>query len=266
MKKICFVGLGKMGSALLKGIISSGIYPPEDIIGADIAVDNLEKNSSFYGIETSKDNYYAASRAEIVLLAVKPQVMDEVLEEIKGKIKNKLIISIAAGINIKYLKKSLSECKIIRVMPNTPSLVKAGISAISAGTDAVQRDIEMVKRLFTAVGEVIEVKENLLDAVTGLSGSGPAYIYMAIEALSDGGVLMGLPRKVADKLAAQMVFGAAKMALETGKHTGELKNMVTSPGGTTIRAVEELEKNGLRSSLITAVRAAAERSEELKGK
>src|SRR5690554_4423686 len=139
MKKICFIGLGKMGSALLKGIIDSSIYRPEDIIAADIVANNSEKNNSFYGIETTKDNFYAASRAEIVLLAVKPQVMDEVLEDIKGKLKNKLIISIAAGISIKYLKKSLSECKIIRVMPNTPSLVKAGISAISTGADAGER-------------------------------------------------------------------------------------------------------------------------------
>jgi len=263
MKKLAIVGLGKMGTALLQGILDTGIYQPHELIGCDILVDDREINDEFYGIETTKDNVYATGKAEVVLLAVKPQVMAEVLTNIVNQLHDKLVISIAAGITTDSLKERLPRSRVIRVMPNTPSLVKAGISAISPGPDATEEDIELVKNLLTGVGEVVQVEERLMDAVTGLSGSGPAYIYMIIEALSDGGVLMGLPRGLATRLAASTVLGAARMVLETGKHPGELKDMVTSPGGTTIKAVEELEKNNLRGTLISAVKAATQRSREL---
>lgn len=263
MKKLAIVGLGKMGTALLQGILDGELYQPEQIIGCDILVDNRERNDEFFGIETMNNNASATGKAEVVLLAVKPQVLTEILSNIKNQLKNKMVISITAGITINSLKEVIPKSRVIRVMPNTPSLVKAGISAIAPGPDTTEEDLELVWKLLSGVGGVVQVEEKLMDAVTGLSGSGPAYIYMVIEALSDGGVLMGLPRKLATELAAWTVQGAAKMVLETGKHPGELKDMVTSPGGTTIKAVEELEKNNLRGTLISAVKAAAERSREL---
>jgi pyrroline-5-carboxylate reductase len=266
MKKLAIIGLGKMGTALLQGILDTGIYQPHELIGCDILVDDREKNDQYYSIETTRDSVYASGKAEVVLLAIKPQVMPGVLKSVSKQLQDKLVISIAAGITIGSIKEKLLHSRVIRVMPNTPSLVKAGIAAISAGPDATGADLELVKKLFSGVGEVVQVEEKLMDAVTGLSGSGPAYIYIIIEALSDGGVLMGLPRELATRLAASTVLGAARMVLETGKHPGELKDMVTSPGGTTIKAVEELEKNNLRGTLISAVKAAAQRSRELNSK
>ncbi|MFP4016785.1 MAG: pyrroline-5-carboxylate reductase, partial [Halanaerobiales bacterium] len=202
--------------------------------------------------------------ADIVLLAVKPQIIGRVNSEIGEYTAGKLVISIAAGISIAKLAEQLADnTRIIRVMPNTPALVGEGASAFTVAEDTSDKDRKIVKDILQGVGEVVEVEERLMDAITGLIGSGPAYIYMIIEALADGGVLMGLHRSMAQKLAAQTVFGAAKMVLETGKHPGELKDAVASPAGTTIRAIEQLEERGLRSSLIAAVKASAERSKEL---
>ncbi|MFW6410404.1 MAG: pyrroline-5-carboxylate reductase [Halanaerobiales bacterium] len=262
--KITVIGLGKMGSSIIRGILDNEIFAPGEIIGCDVKVQNKSRNSEYGGIKTVNDNVAGAEESDIILLAVKPQIMKKVLNEIKTVSEDKLIISVAAGITLDYLKKSLSpEARIIRVMPNTPALVKAGMSAYTPGDNVTEKDLEVIKNILEGIGKVVAIKEELMDVVTGLSGSGPAYGYMIIEALSDGGVLKGLDREEAIKLAAQTMLGAAKMVLETDKHPGELKDMVTSPGGTTITAVETLEKRGLRGILIEAVKKATEKSKEL---
>ena len=262
--KICVLGLGKMGSTLVQGMIDNNIFAPEDIVGCDLKVEKKDNNSRFGGIKTVSDNTVGVELADTVLLAVKPGIIDQVISDINSVLDNKLVISIAAGVTISHLKEKLpSSCRVIRVMPNTPALVKAGMSAYAPGSAVTKSDRMLVKKILKGVGEVVKVKEELMDAVTGLSGSGPAYGYMMIEALADGGVLQGLPREEAVKLAAQTMLGAAKMVLETDKHPGELKDMVTSPGGTTINGVETLEQNGLRGILIEAVKKASERSQEL---
>lgn len=272
--KIGIIGLGKMGTTLLEGMLKKEVFQADGIIASDLNKDIRESVGKFYLVRTSKDNISLMEKADIVILAVKPQIISKVLQEIAPFSSNKLIISIAAGISIAKIKESLGDnCRVIRVMPNTPAMVNEGISAIALEDkyninkldeeEQIKKDIEIVDKIFTSVGEVVHVEEKLMDAVTGLSGSGPAYIYLVIEALSDGGVLMGLPRDISMKLAAQTVLGAAKTVIETGKHPGELKDMVTSPAGTTIRAIESLEKNGLRASLISAVKASAEKANEL---
>jgi pyrroline-5-carboxylate reductase len=262
--KLCIIGLGKIGTAMVQGILNSGLYTTNEIIGCDINVKNSKNNDEYSGIETTNDNIKGVKRADTILLAVKPQVIDHVLEEISEDVKGKLVISIAAGISNSHLKEKLPlDVRTIRVMPNTPVLVKSGISAVAAGRNATKADVKLVNKIFSGVGEVVEVEENLMDAITGLSGSGPAFIYIMIEALSDGGVLTGIPRELATKLTAQTMLGSAKMVLNTDKHPGALKDMVTSPGGTSIRGIEVLEKHGIRGILIDAVKEAALRSKEL---
>lgn len=262
--KLAIIGLGKMGTALLQGILNSGLYQAKELVGSDLYVEDTDSNEKYFGIQTMKDNIEAVNLADTILLAVKPQVIPKVASKIAKYTANKLIISIAAGLNLENLSKQLvNSARIVRVMPNTPALVGEGAAAFTSGSDITTDDRKIVKDILQSVGEVVEVEEKLMDAVTGLSGSGPAYVYMIIEAMADGGVLMGLPRDMAQKLAAQTVLGSAKMIMETGKHPGELKDAVASPGGTTIRAIEKLEEKGLRSSLIEAVKASAERSKEL---
>ena len=262
--KIAIIGLGRMGSALLRGIISGGLCKPEDIIASDPLLMEEESNHDYYGIRTTQDNELAIRDADLIILAVKPQVFHSLAPSISPGVGDKLIVAIIAGLSIEKLARELdSPWRIIRAMPNTPALINEGITALAAGPAVKAEELEQVKRLFESIGEVVEVEENLLDGVTGLSGSGPAYIYLLVEALADGGVLTGLPRELALQLAAWTVQGAAKMVLETGRHPGELKDMVTSPGGTTIRGLEVLEERGFRSALIAAVKAAAERSREL---
>ncbi len=262
--KIAIIGLGKMGSALLRGIVRGGLCKAEDIIASDPLLIEEESNQDYYGIRTTRDNQLAIRDADLIILAVKPQVFHSLAASISTGIGDKLVVSIIAGISIDRLARELgSPGRIIRVMPNTPALINEGITALAAGPAVKEEELEQVKRLFESLGEVVEVGEDLMDGVTGLSGSGPAYVYMLIEALADGAVLTGLPRDLALKLAAWTVQGAARMVLETGRHPGELKDMVTSPGGTTIRGVEVLEERGFRSALIAAVKAATERSREL---
>src|SRR6056297_1775265 len=262
--KLCIIGLGKIGTALMQGILNSGLYEADELIGCDIKAKETKNNEDYGGIETTNDNVYGVKKADAVLLAIKPQVIDNVLEEISEAVKGKLIISIAAGISNSHLKEKLPlDVRTIRVMPNTPVLVKSGISAIAPGRNATDPDIKLVHEIFEGVGEVVEVKENLMDAITGLSGSGPAFIYIMIEALADGGVLAGISREMAVQLTAQTMLGSAKMVLETKNHPGLLKDMVTSPAGTSIRGIEVLEKHGIRGILIDAVKEAALRSKEL---
>ncbi len=268
-KKIAIIGGGKMGEVLTRGIISGEILPPSDVTVTDIVPARLEHLKSEHKVQVTSDNRKAAKDADILILAVKPQNMSEVLRELSPVIdKNKLVISIAAGIPIGFIQEHLKKgMRIVRVMPNTPALIREGAAALAAGENATEEDLQTARSIFDAVGVTVIVKEDLMDVVTGLSGSGPAYVFIIIDALSDAGVLMGLPRDIAQKLAAQTLLGAAKLYLATGKHPGELRDMVTSPGGTTIAGIKEMEQRGLRGALIAAVEAATLRSKELgKGK
>jgi len=262
--KLCFIGAGNMGGALMSGLVRSKAARPSQITAVDVDRRLLKSLKSSLGIKTSTDIQKPVLQADLVVLAVKPQVMDEVLESI-GDIGNKAVLSIAAGVTIDRIREGLGgKAKVIRSMPNTPALVGAGIAALCAGPKVTVAELKLARNVLDAVGRTVIVKnESLLDAVTGLSGSGPADIFMVIEALADGGALMGLDRATALELAAQTVLGAAKMVIETGSHPGILKDMVTSPGGATAHAIEILEAVGVRGAFIAAVRAATERSEEL---
>ncbi len=264
-KKIAFLGGGNMAEALIKGLIAAGTAKPDQVLVADVSSDRLEHLSKTYGIIIQKSNRDAVSQAGIVLLCVKPQVIDVVLTKIVPVAdKDKLVISIAAGVTIARLEKILTGApRLIRVMPNTPALVLAGAAALAGGKNATADDLALAQSIFNSVGRSFVVDEKLMDAVTGLSGSGPAYVFTIIEALADAGVKAGLPRQLALELAAQTVYGAAKMVLETKEHPGKLRDMVTSPGGTTIEGLHALEEGKLRATLMNAVAAATERSREL---
>lgn len=263
--KVGFLGAGRMASALAKGFVQAGLVRPDHIMASDVSEGARSAFSRDLGSKVTAANPEVVNFGQVVVLAVKPDQVVEVLNEVhSGFGTSRLLISIAAGVPLAKLESSLAAgARVIRVMPNTPALVGASATAFALGTSASTEDAQTVERLFSAVGLAFKVKEHLLDAVTGLSGSGPAYVYLILEALSDGGVAVGLPRDVSFKLAAQTVFGSAKMALETGLHPGVLKDMVTSPGGTTIEGIHELEKGGVRGLLINAVRAATEKSRVL---
>ena len=263
-KKIGFIGAGNMAEALIKGVINTGLYTADEIIASEVYEPRRKYIADTLGIDVYEDNLIVAKSAKFIVLSVKPQQINEVLTSMKSKLtKDHLIMSIAAGITLSTLESYVPACRVVRVMPNQPCMVLASASAFSRGTNATSSDCATVEGVLKAVGISFEVKENLLDAVTGLSGSGPAYAYMIIEALSDGGVLMGLPRDVSTKLAAQTLLGAAKTILETGEHPGKMKDIVCSPGGTSIEAVKVLEDCGLRSAMINAVEASAMKSKEL---
>jgi pyrroline-5-carboxylate reductase len=263
--RIGFLGAGKMASALAKGIVKAGVARPEDLIASDVMDAARAAFAKEVGCRVAASNVEVTEGADVLIIAVKPDQVEDVLHELAGKLSARhLILSIAAGVTIARLAGALKTgARVIRVMPNTPALVGASASAFALGGSAMSEDAALAQRIFSAVGVAFQVKESLLDAVTGLSGSGPAYAYAIIEALSDGGVAAGLPRDIATKLAAQTMLGAAKMVLETGQHPGALKDMVTSPGGTTIEGLHELEKGRLRGTLMNAVRAAAEKSKKL---
>jgi len=262
---IGFLGAGKMAGALARGFIRAGLVSPRQIIASDPLENARRAFVKAVGAKTTASNADAVKFASVLILAVKPDQVGAVLAELRGHFtKRHLLISIAAGVPLAKLESALDAgSRAIRVMPNTPALVGAAAIAFALGKAARPQDGELAHKLFSAVGVAFQLKETLLDAVTGLSGSGPAYVYLFIEGLSDGGVAAGLPRDVATKLAAQTVLGGAKMVLETGQHPGVLKDMVTSPGGTTIEGLHELEKGKLRGVVISAVRAAAEKSKKL---
>jgi pyrroline-5-carboxylate reductase len=263
--KVGFLGAGKMATALASGFVRAGTVARENVIASDLSASARAGFSESTGGHATGFNPDVARFASVLIVAVKPDQVTDVLRELSGDVTDQhLIVSIAAGVTVGKMEAALpAGARVVRVMPNTPALVGASASAFSLGRSATGEDAQLVCQLFSAVGIALQVKEPLLDAVTGLSGSGPAYVYMMIEALSDGGVAAGLPRDVATKLAAQTLLGAAKMALETGTHPGALKDMVTSPGGTTIEGVHELEKAGLRAALMNAVRAASDKSRRL---
>jgi pyrroline-5-carboxylate reductase len=260
-----FIGAGKMATALIRGMLRAGTVRAEHIMASDPIEAAREALAGETGIQAAESNVSVARQSDVVVLAVKPQNMTAALAEIQPEICDRhLVISIAAGMTLSVLESGLGhECRLIRVMPNTPALVGEGAAGYCLGRSATAHDDATVRACLGSVGRAFRVPESLLDAVTGLSGSGPAFVYTFIEALSDGGVRVGLPRDVATALAAQTVLGAAKMVLETGLHTGALKDQVTSPGGTTIAGIHALERGGLRATLIDAVLAATRRSEEL---
>ncbi len=264
-RRLVFIGGGNMAEALLRGILAANRMRPQDILATDVRQERLAHLETAYRIAVSSDNAAAARQAATVLLAVKPQHMDGVLAELKDAVgEGHLLVSIAAGIPTAAIAARFPHpVRVIRVMPNTPALVLEGVSALAGGSHATPRDLETARELFEAVGNVVIVDESLMDAVTGLSGSGPAYVFLIIEALADAGVKAGLPRDIALTLAAQTVRGAARLVLETGKHPGVLKDMVASPAGTTIAGLHALEQGGVRAALINAVEAAVRRAQEL---
>jgi pyrroline-5-carboxylate reductase len=264
--KVGFIGSGMMAEALGGGLSNSGIVPWENMYCTDPWQPRLDLFTSF-GCNACKDNRELTRNSDVIFIAVKPYAAATVMKEISKELtEDKIVISICAGVTLETLENAISDGKsvpVVRVMPNTPCLVGACAAALARGKFVTDEQADLALKLMQSVGVCVVVQEKLLDAVTGVSGSGPAYIYQVIEAMSDGGVLCGLPRDVSTKLAAQTVMGAAKMVLEKGTHPGQLKDNVTSPGGTTIAAVHELEKGGVRNSFINAVKAAAERSKEL---
>jgi pyrroline-5-carboxylate reductase len=265
MPRLAFIGGGNMAEAMLRGLLASRMVSPPDVVVSDVRQERLGELAATYGVSVQTKNAEAARGAAIVVLAVKPQMIHPVLQDLATvATEAQLLVSIVAGIPTASIEKQFPQpVRVVRVMPNTPALVLQGMSALARGQHATAEDGESARRLFDAVGRTVVVEERLLDAVTGLSGSGPAYVFLAIEALADGGVKAGLPRDVAQTLAAQTVAGAAAMVLETGKHPGALKDMVASPGGTTIAGLHALELGGVRAALISAVEAATRRSREL---
>lgn len=260
-----FVGGGNMAEALVRGLLEAGATNTVQVRVAEPAASRRDHLMQQYGIETTADNAVLASWADVVVLAVKPKNVAAALVGVaEGLGPDGLVISIAAGVPTTRIEGLLADgTRVVRAMPNTPATVLSGATAVAAGGAATGADLELAVTIFEAVGRCVVVPESALDAVTGLSGSGPAYVMLVIEALADGGVKAGLPRDVALGLAAQTVYGAAKLQIESGEHPGVLKDRVTSPGGTTIAGLAQLEARGLRSALIEAVDAASRRSEEL---
>ncbi|MEQ2129259.1 pyrroline-5-carboxylate reductase [Caldanaerobacter subterraneus KAk] len=263
--KIGFIGAGNMGMALIKGILKSDFVEAEDLILYDPVREKVEGLEREFGTVTAKDNLELTEKSDVVIVAVKPNVYDEVLKEIREKVtEEKIMITIAPGITIDHVKKLLGKGKIVRTIPNTPALIGEGITAITYSEEVEEEDKELVRKIFSTCGEIVEIEEKLIDVAMAVSSCSPAFVYMFIEALADGGVLLGLPRDVAYKLASKAVSGAGSMVFKTGFHPGQLKDMVTSPGGTTIEGIRVLEKNGMRSAVIEAVIAAYQKAKGLK--
>ena len=260
--KLGFIGTGNMAGAIMGGIIRNEIFKPEEIIGADISKESRSKVQSAYGINVTEDNKKAASESEVLVLSVKPEYYAETIKEIKDCVReDQLIITIAPGKTLKWLEEQFEKkVKIVRAMPNTPALVGEGMTAACANDAVTEEEKEYALKILRSFGKVEIVAENMIDAVVAVSGSAPAYVFMFIEAMADEAVAAGMPRKQAYEFAAQSVLGSAKMVLETGKHPGELKDMVCSPGGTTIQAVKVLEEKGMRAAVMDAMDACIEKS------
>ena len=263
---ISFVGGGRMAEALISGVLSAGGYKAEQIHVADPDTTRLDYLKKQYGVQISATNHEAVVVGHVVVLAVKPQVTAAVLKEIGDGLAKRLVISVAAGVPLRRILEACgAQARVIRAMPNTPAMVGEGMTALAIGPGVEESEVACARQLFESVGRVVPVDERFMDAVTGLSGSGPAYVFLMIEAMADGGVKMGLSRETASLLAAQTVLGAARMVLETRQHPAQLKDQVVSPGGTTIAGLHRLEQGGLRGLLIDAVEAATKRSQELGG-
>lgn len=256
-----------MGEALLSRLIDQRVFEPDAIIVSDPQSDRCSYLTNTYGVVTTADNQQVVEKASVILLAIKPQILDKVASELvkAGAVSPRLLLSILAGVTLSKLQSYFPEWPVVRAMPNTPATVGAGVTAITAGTYTDADNLALAQRIFQSVGSVVEVPESLMDAVTGLSGSGPGYVAIVVEALADGGVAAGLPRATAMQLALQTVRGTAELLIQSGLHPAQLKDQVTSPGGTTITGIASLEASGLRSALIEAVRSACARSRELGG-
>jgi pyrroline-5-carboxylate reductase len=263
-KTIGFIGAGNMAEAMIRGLLRGGDFTAEQVSASGPREERMQELRDRYGIVAATDNRIPAA-AQIVVLSVKPQILAGVLDEIAGTISGEaLVISIAAGVPVRAIQARMAAgARVVRAMPNTPALVDAAATAIARGEFARESDLQTAKQIFDAIGITVVLDESLLDAVTGLSGSGPAYIFLILEALSDAGVKVGLSRRTAQLLSAQTVLGSAKLLLETNEHPGVLKDMVTSPGGTAITGLHTLEHGGLRTTLMNAVESAAYRSREL---
>jgi pyrroline-5-carboxylate reductase len=264
-RKVGFIGGGNMGEALIKGLLAANLVPPEAIYASDVKIERLRALDQQYGVQLMNDNAELVREVDIVILAVKPQILPAVARQIASAVtRKKLLISIAAGVSTTTIRAALGkEARLIRVMPNTPALVLEGVTAVAKAEGLEPGDLDTAGEIFSAVGRVVTLEEDLMDAVTGLSGSGPAYVAVVVESLADGGVKMGLDRLTAMTLATQTVLGAARLMLETGMHPGALKDMVSSPGGTTIAGIAAMEEGGIRNTLIKTVERATQRSREL---
>jgi pyrroline-5-carboxylate reductase len=265
VKSLAFLGAGNMAEALIRGVLAAKLLPATSVRASDVKPERLAALHAEHGITVVHDNAELVRGVDVIVLAVKPQAIDKILDPLAAVIqKTQLVISVAAGVPLGSIEARLPEgTRVVRAMPNTPATALAGATAISAGAHASAEDMKVAERFFAAVGKVVTLDESLLDAVTGLSGSGPAYVMLIIEALADGGVKVGLHRDTALLLAAQTVFGSAKLLLDTGEHPGRLKDMVTSPGGTAIAGLHTLESGALRKTLIDAVECATQRAETL---
>lgn len=265
-KKIGFIGSGNMGEALISGLVMSGATAPQNIMCSDIREDALTEIREKYGIITTTSNIEIAEHSDIIVFATKPQILAKVLKETADSLDDsKLIISIAAGVPLAAIASGLGkELRLIRVMPNICAFVKESATAIAAGEFVQEGDVDLAKAIFDSVGVSVFIEENILmDAFTGLSGSGPAYVFLIIDAMADAGVKMGLSRKESLLLSTQTVMGSAKLLLDSNEHPGQLKDRVTSPGGTSIAGIHTLEQGGLRTTIMDAVEAATIRSQEL---
>ena len=265
-RSVGFVGAGVMGEALLRGMLSAGVAEARNVYAADPSAERRKALAPLIGENVLSNTHALVDACQVVVLAVKPGVVPAISKDVAAALTPKhLVVSIVAGVSLATLSEALGTERVVRVMPNTPARVGASASAYSAGAGATEEDVALVEEMLGAVGTCVRVEEKHMDAVTGLSGSGPAYVYLVIEALSDGGVKMGLPRETATRLAAQTVLGAAKMVLETGLHPGQLKDQVATPGGTTIEGLHALEGAGVRRAFMDAVVAATEKAKRLSG-
>lgn len=261
---LSFLGSGNMAEAIIKGVLSAGLFKPADLLASDTSEERLKSVHQKYGVRTTRNNREAVRDGGLVILGVKPLAVDSVLAEIKSELKEKVLVSVAAGTPLSRLAAGLErEAKIIRAMPNAPALVQAGATVLAPGKGVGTETLAFALQIFGSIGKTWVVEERYLDAVTGLSGSGPAFVFVMIEALADGGVKSGLSRELSLSLAAQTVFGAAQMVIQTGEHPARLKDFVASPGGTTIAGLHKLEEAKIRAAFISAVEAATRRSEEL---
>lgn len=263
--KIGFIGLGNMASAMIGGILKKNLYSPEDLIGADKSEEAVKRAAETFHIHTTTDNIEVAEAADVLILAVKPQFFEGMIAEIKGAVgEDKLVISIAPGKTMEWLMDHFGkEMKLVRCMPNTPALVGEGCTGFCTYSMVTEEEQETARKILESFGKAYPVPENLMDTVVGVSGSSPAYVFMFIEAMADEAVAEGMPRALAYEFASQAVLGSAKMVLETGKHPGELKDMVCSPAGTTIQAVKVLEEKGFRAAVMDAMEACIEKSRNL---
>lgn len=264
-KKLAVIGVGKLGEALVLGLLKQGSLHPEDIVGTVKHESSLKRVKERLGIEVALDNGSAVEQRDLILIAVKPQNMDRVLHEIAGRInKNQLLITVAASVSTSFVQERISkEVPVVRAMPNTPCLYNAGMTALCGGANVTEEHLAIAEQIFQSVGRTVFLDESLFDGVTGLSASGPAYLYVVIESLAEAGVKLGIPREISTLLAAQTMLGSAKMVLESKAHPALLKDMVTTPAGCTIDGLLELEEGKLRVTLIKAVVKAAERAKQL---